>query len=271
MINISPKLTQHLSSEVLTIAYCLQVTLQNKKIIGLTNFDQNLVIDNITYETVSGLNIDTLKYNSISGNSAKIDITINSNTIKEEEILSGLYDFAKVKIFLVNYTDLTQGNATLFYGSINKITVIDDKFTAEVSSIFNTLSKNVGDFFSSSCRAQFCDNKCKLNKEAFTDIHSITRVISNQEFECINLINIDNYYTYGLITFITGQNNNLTLEIKSHNKSYIKLYNITPYKVSINDKFSIVAGCDKSFTTCSNRFNNSKNFRGEPHIPEIHF
>ncbi|ABD45134.1 phage conserved hypothetical BR0599 family protein [Ehrlichia chaffeensis str. Heartland] len=271
MKNIDPELKQHLSSEVLTIAYCLQIILQNKKIIGLTNFDQNLIIDNITYETTPGLNIDILKYDAISGNSTKIETTINSNIIKEEEILSGLYDFATVKIFFVNYTNLTQGSAILFHGNIDKIILNNDKFTAEVKSTFNILSRNIGDLFSSSCRAQFCDNKCKLNKEAFTNIHSITRVVSNQEFECINLINIDNYYTYGSIVFITGKNSNLTLEIQVHNKSYIKLYTPTPYKISINDRFSIVAGCDKSFTTCSNRFNNGKNFRGEPHIPEIHF
>ncbi|WDM85625.1 DUF2163 domain-containing protein [Ehrlichia sp. JZT12] len=271
MRNISTQLKQHLSSEVLTIANCLQLTLQNKNIIGLTDFDQNLVIDNITYETTPGLNIDMLRYNSTAGYHTKIETTINSNTIKEEHIISGIYDSAIVKIFLVNYTDLTQGSITLFYGSIEKITLTNHKFIAELSSLYNILSRNIGDFFSSSCRAQFCDNKCKLNKKLFTNTNTISRVISNQEFECINLSSIDNYYTYGLVTFITGKNSNFTFEIKYHNKSHIKLYNPTPYQISVNDKFSIIAGCDKSFITCSNRFNNSVNFRGEPHIPEIHF
>ena len=270
MKNINTKLQQHLSSEILTIAHCLQIILQNKKIIGLTNFDQNLHIDNITYEATSELIIDTLKYNFNYGNSTKIETTINNNIIKEEEIISGLYDSAIVKIFLVNYTDLTQGSVILFYGNIDEITLINDKLIAELSGLYNILSRNIGDFFSSSCRAQFCDNKCKLNKEEFTNIYSITRVISDQEFECINLINIDNYYTYGFITFIGGENNNSTVEVKSHNQTYIKFYNTLPKKISVHDTFSIVAGCDKSFTTCSNRFNNSKNFRGEPHIPEIH-
>ena len=270
MKDISTQLKQHLSSEVLTIANCLQLTLQNNNIIGLTDFDQNLVIDNITYEATPGLNIDMLRYNSTTGYSTKIETTIN-NIIQEEHIISGIYDSAIVKIFLVNYTDLTQGSITLFYGSIEKITLTNHKFTAELNSLYNILSRNIGDFFSSSCRAQFCDKKCKLNKELFTNTYSITRVISNQEFECIHLTDIDNYYTYGLVTFITGKNSNFTFEIKSHNKSHIRLYNSLPYEISINDKFSIVAGCDKSFITCSNKFNNSINFRGEPHIPEIHF
>ncbi|MGN7619075.1 MAG: baseplate hub domain-containing protein [Ehrlichia sp.] len=120
MKNISSQLKQHLSSEVLTIANCLQITLQNRNIIGLTDFDQSIVIDNITYESTPGLNIDMLKYNAVTGHSTKVEIAINSDIMKEEQIASGVYDFATVRIFLVNYTDLAQGIITLFCGSIEK-------------------------------------------------------------------------------------------------------------------------------------------------------
>ncbi|MDE5056044.1 phage BR0599 family protein [Wolbachia endosymbiont of Drosophila bicornuta] len=32
-------------------------------------------------------------------------------------------------------------------------------------------------------------------------------------------------------------------------------------------KYSILAGCDKTFPTCRSKFNNTVNFRGEPYIP----
>ena len=271
MKNISTKFKQHLSSEILTIAYCLQLTLKNNKVIALTDFDQDLVIDNITYQSAPGLNIDILKYNTTSGNSTKIETTIDGNTIKEEDILIGMYDFTKARIFLVNYADLDQGNLILFHGSIEKITLTNCKLIAELNSLSHLLSRNIGNFFSSSCRAQFCDTQCQLNKDSFTTSHCITKVINKQEFECITLINTKNYYTYGSVTFTTGKNSNLTLEIKQHNKSYIQFYNPLPHDMYINDKFSIIAGCDKNFNTCSYKFNNSKNFRGEPHIPELQF
>ena len=34
----------------------------------------------------------------------------------------------------------------------------------------------------------------------------------------------------------------------------------------INSKYQIIAGCDKNFQTCKNKFNNKDNFRGEPYI-----
>ncbi|WP_353285542.1 phage BR0599 family protein [Wolbachia endosymbiont (group B) of Agrotis puta] len=40
-------------------------------------------------------------------------------------------------------------------------------------------------------------------------------------------------------------------------------------KISTGDKYSILAGCDKAFLTCKNKFNNTVNFRGEPYIPVV--
>jgi uncharacterized phage protein (TIGR02218 family) len=31
--------------------------------------------------------------------------------------------------------------------------------------------------------------------------------------------------------------------------------------------FSVLAGCDKAFSTCKKKFDNALNFRGFPHLP----
>jgi uncharacterized phage protein (TIGR02218 family) len=40
-----------------------------------------------------------------------------------------------------------------------------------------------------------------------------------------------------------------------------------PYTIETGDRFTIVAGCDKSSKTCIEKFNNIINFRGEPDVP----
>jgi uncharacterized phage protein (TIGR02218 family) len=37
--------------------------------------------------------------------------------------------------------------------------------------------------------------------------------------------------------------------------------------VSAGDGFAVTPGCDKTFATCRDRFVNSVNFRGFPHMP----
>jgi uncharacterized phage protein (TIGR02218 family) len=40
-----------------------------------------------------------------------------------------------------------------------------------------------------------------------------------------------------------------------------------PEPIALGDTFAVTAGCDKRFPTCRDRFNNTVNFRGFPHIP----
>jgi len=35
----------------------------------------------------------------------------------------------------------------------------------------------------------------------------------------------------------------------------------------VQQPVSVRSGCDKSFATCRNKFSNSENFRGFPHMP----
>ncbi len=40
-----------------------------------------------------------------------------------------------------------------------------------------------------------------------------------------------------------------------------------PEPIAPGDAFTVTAGCDKRFATCRDRFANTVNFRGFPHIP----
>jgi uncharacterized phage protein (TIGR02218 family) len=40
-----------------------------------------------------------------------------------------------------------------------------------------------------------------------------------------------------------------------------------PEPIASGDTFTVTAGCDKIFATCRDRFANTVNFRGFPHIP----
>jgi hypothetical protein len=77
------------------------------------------------------------------------------------------------------------------------------------------------------------------------------------------------YFDYGLITFTSGLNNGLSMEIKSYVPGQLTLYLPMPYQPAIGDTYSLKAGCDKAFATCKTKFTNVVNFRGEPYLPGI--
>jgi uncharacterized phage protein (TIGR02218 family) len=49
--------------------------------------------------------------------------------------------------------------------------------------------------------------------------------------------------------------------------SQLTLQEPPPFAVVEGDLVEIREGCDKSFATCTGRFANARNFRGEPHLP----
>jgi hypothetical protein len=77
------------------------------------------------------------------------------------------------------------------------------------------------------------------------------------------------YFDYGVLTFTTGLNTGLSMEVKSYTVGQIVLQLPFPYAVAAGDTYSLTAGCDRSFATCKDRFNNVLNFRGEPYVPGL--
>ncbi|KHO03059.1 hypothetical protein JS55_04300 [Rickettsia felis str. LSU] len=51
----------------------------------------------------------------------------------------------------------------------------------------------------------------------------------------------------------------------------IILEDIIPDYAKDTEEVKIIAGCDKNFISCCNKFNNAINFRGEPLIPKKDF
>lgn len=56
-------------------------------------------------------------------------------------------------------------------------------------------------------------------------------------------------------------------EISYAENGIFELWLSPPFKVQVGDGYEAMAGCDKYFDTCKNKFNNVVNFRGFPHLP----
>jgi uncharacterized phage protein (TIGR02218 family) len=57
--------------------------------------------------------------------------------------------------------------------------------------------------------------------------------------------------------------------VKNFKNGEIELILPSIYKLEIGDEYSIIAGCDKNFSSCITKFDNALNFRGEPYISKV--
>ena len=270
MKTISAELNSHLLEETTTLATCWKLARRDGVSLGFTSHDRDLVIDAITYKAATGFTPSMI---ASSGNLAvdNLDVEgmLSDEAITETDIHAGLYDFAEIAIFQVNYADLSQGKLRLRLGWLGEVSYGSNKFIAEVRGLTQKLTKTLGELFSPACRASLGDTRCKVNLSTYTFTGAITSVTSNSVFKDTSRSETSGYFDYGVITFTSGANDGLAMEVKSFVGKTITLVMPMPFTVAVSDTYSISAGCDKTFETCIARFDNAINFRGEPHLPGI--
>jgi len=273
MKTISDDFKNSLKNNTINLIRCWKITLLDGAILGFTTNNCDIIYDNLKYFSFSSDNIKNLESNiDIKEDFFKIQNVISTDIITNNDILSGKYNNAKVEVFLLNNFDLTQGKIVLLNGKIYDIEYKDNIFIAKVIGLKENLNVEIGEMYGPLCRANFCDKKCKLNRNNFTFTGSISEVISNSEFKTSDttfLSKPNAYFENGVITFTSGNNKNQKMEVKQFSNGDFVLSIEMPYIIMVGDSFSVISGCDKSFKSCCNKFSNAINFRGEPHLPGI--
>ncbi|CEG20909.1 DUF2163 domain-containing protein [Anaplasma phagocytophilum] len=271
MKNPEQTLLSHLSQEVITIAHCCKITFMNGTHVYFTDCDHDLTVDGVSYFSNSHTKVKLISHGH--GNStAQIEfLPYDTPIVADGSLLFELYTDAKIEILLVNYSDISQGSIRLFIGKIREISLHNHLINAYLIGDIHALYNKVGSVFSQQCRAQFCDSLCKLSASKFSIFSTVSSILDKyKEFGDSTLTTYDNYYKYGLVTFLSGNNKQCTFEIHSNTGTIISLASRTPYPISVDDQYSLLAGCDKNFHTCITKFQNAVNFRGEPHVPDPH-
>lgn len=104
----------------------------------------------------------------------------------------------------------------------------------------------------------------------FTFMGEITAVDDNKEFYIDSIDAPDDWFKWGVLTFLSGSNQRRGVEVLSWNNTTKKMTIMLPAlrPISIGDLIRVHAGCDKTrrITGCK-KFNNILNFRGEPEVP----
>lgn len=266
----SDELTTHLASEVTTLAICWKITRRDNRVLGFTSHDSDITYDSVIYKASSGFTPSAVADNAeLAVDNLDIEGVLDSSAITETDLHAGLYDYAQIDVFMVNYNDLTQGQLMLRSGWLGEVRYTRNRFVAEVRGLMQNLSQTIGELYSPSCRAQFGDSRCGVSLVSYTVTGSLTTVTDNQTFSDSGRSEEDGYFGQGKITFVSGNNSGVSMEVKEFEDGKMTLVFPLPFDVQVGDSYSLHACCDKSFETCIASFDNAVNFRGEPHIPGL--
>lgn len=170
-------------------------------------------------------------------------------------------------MFLVNYEVPEDGRLPLKHGWLGEVRMEGGVFVAEVRGISSKLQQTIGEIYTHTCRARLGDARCGADLEDFTVTGTITAVEGRHAFTDSAREEENGYFAYGSITFTSGANEGLSMEVREFVAGRFGLFLPMPKDVEVGDSYTVVAGCDKRFDTCVARFANALNFRGEPHVP----
>lgn len=109
---------------------------------------------------------------------------------------------------------------------------------------------------------------------SFTQYVEVDVVTSNRVFTVTapfnDTIAVDDWFKYGGLQFIDGDNSFKSFEVKGYTQSTksVELFLAPNYTVVNGQLLKMYAGCSKNIeTACRDKFDNVVNFRGEPFIP----
>lgn len=267
-------LQTHLDTGATTLCWCWRVTRTDTTVLGFTDHDKDVTVDGTTFEAATGFTASDLKQ-SLGLSIDDIDAAgaLSSSQITEADLSAGFYDDAAIEIWRVNWED-TSERVLMMSGSMGEVRRGEAAFTAELRSLAHYLGQEKGRSYQYACDADVGDTRCgvTLGDAAYTGTGTVTAVAAGYSFDASGLGGfVADWFTGGLITWVTGANAGLAMEVKRHDLSgstaNIELWRSMPITPSVSDTFTISAGCDKTFETCKSKFSNGDGYRGCPHIP----
>lgn len=281
MKTISSGLMAHKALSTTSTCRLMKITAKDGAVFGYTDLDVDVTYNDgngdLVYEASRGfmpsaIQIDgglTVQNADLTGIIATLDTGIDKDTIR-----SGRLDGAFVRIYQVNYADLSQGHEWLGYGNLGEVTYQDGQYVAEFRSRSQILKQiNVCQAYSLTCRAQYGDIRCGKPLEWVEGVVTAQAEEYTLSFVDSELAQPDGYFVPGIVEFLTGENAGRSMEVTAFSGGIVSLILPVYYPIAVGDAYRIRIDCNKHPDTSgckdSRRWADEwwAHFRGEPNIP----
>ncbi|HEX8167775.1 MAG TPA: DUF2163 domain-containing protein [Beijerinckiaceae bacterium] len=274
MRTIPPALAAHLEHGATTLCHCWKLLRRDGVVQGFTDHDRDLSFGGVVFAARTGLEAaEATQELGFAVGGGEVSGALVSAGIAEDDLAAGLYDDASVETWLVNWA-APEERLLLDVAAIGEVRRADGAFVAELRGVMHRLDEERGRLFRATCSADVGDAKCgvDLGQAAFTATAAVARTDGALGLAAAGLSSYaDGWFTGGTLTWLDGANAGLVAEVKAHrlvgSQAEFDLWQRAAKPIAAGDAFRVVAGCDKRFATCREKFANVANFRGFPHMP----
>lgn len=269
---ISGALMAHLQGDTLCLCTLVKVARPDGVQLGFTSHSADLTMNGLVYKANSAMALTAIQQSVGTGvDNAEAEGGLSDDRITEADLLAGRYDDADVIVMLANWSDLSMGTLTLGRYRLGEVSLRNGTYRAELRGLTELLKQQTGNTTSPLCRCNALgDLQCKVGLSAWTYTGTVANVVDDRTFLVSGVGSATGMFSYGWAEF-SGALAGLKAEIKSSTlvagAQKIEFRDSLFAQPAIGDAIKLVAGCDRTFATCSSKFLNGPNFHGEPLLP----
>lgn len=271
MRDVSPTLVARLRGGATTLCHVWKLTRRDGVVMGFTDHDGDLTLDGVTYAARSGF--DAAEAESALGLSAPgADVAgaLSEAALTERDLADGLYDGARVERWMVDWNDPAE-RLLLDVHDLGEVRRTQDAFTVELRGLAHLLDQDSGRVYGGACAAEFADARCGVASAIWS---ATTTVLAGSTASRLRLAATGltaAALALGVVSLGAGPQAGVRRRIRDcalvSGALEATLWTPLASPPQTGQPATLVAGCDKRFETCRDRFANAINFRGFPHIP----
>ncbi|MGE0180222.1 MAG: DUF2163 domain-containing protein [Sphingomonas sp.] len=258
-----------LQQDLTTVALCWRLERRDGVTLGFTTHDRDLGVGGLVYRAAPGmLPSEIVLTDGFDLDTLDVAGALTSDAITATDLKAGRWDGAAVTVFMTDWEAPESEMLHLARGELGEISIKGEGFEAELKGPTAALDRPVVEQTSPECRANLGDRRCRVDLAARTTAARIVAVTDEEEME-IDASAADGAFAYGRLRWLTGANSGLERAIAASTGTVLMLRDPPAFPAAAGDLIEITEGCDRRLATCSARFGNAENFRGEPHLPGI--
>lgn len=274
MRQLQADLQRSLSAETATLCSCWIVKRADGTALGFTDHDRPLLLKGVRCEPEQGVGATLLSQQSGFGVSdAEVEGVLNSRSLRDNDLKSGLYDDARIEMWLVNWAAPDQA-LRRFVGTIGAIRYDEHVFRADIYSRARELNEPRGRLYTRQCDAVLGDKRCGLDLQTqeWTGSGEVVAVLNRARYRISGCeAYADKWFDLGMLRSGEPEQTfppvRITETERQDNMLIVCLAHAIRPALKTGDAVTLQVGCDKLSQSCAEKFNNLLNFRGFPHIP----
>ena len=267
-----------LAADVTTRAICWRVTRRDGHRLGFTDHDRVLVFEGTEFRPELGFDTTAATQEAdLATGTAEIAGILASESLTEDALSAGVWDGAEVESFVVDWRD-PDHRILMRRAVIGEVTRSGDAFRAELRSLAHLFDQAQGRVFSHLCDANLGDARCGVDLEGggYRLTGTILTGSTRDTLRVAGVASADpDWFSAGRVEVMDGAAAGLTREIASDRREtearVLSLLEPLPAALELSAMVRLETGCDKRFATCREKFINTMNFQGFPHMPGVDF